>query len=104
MTTSRRLGEVAVCASTERTRKLGIAVVPATAKAPFRRKKRRFICIKLTPSAALKLGRADQEPCKHLVFAFKIDCLRVQILRILRRDRLHLRRLLLKLLQHRGPR
>src|ERR1035441_9443733 len=45
MTTRRRLGAAAVCARTERTRKLGMAVVPARARAPLWRKKRRDVCI-----------------------------------------------------------
>jgi hypothetical protein len=45
MTTNRWPGVLAVSASTERTMKLGIAAVPATASAPLCRKNLRFIFI-----------------------------------------------------------
>src|ERR1700679_334696 len=45
-TTRRFLGAAAVCAITVRTRKFGIAVVPARARAPLWRKKRRLICMR----------------------------------------------------------
>src|SRR5580698_4705691 len=78
MTTSRPPGAEPASARTERTRKLGMAAVPATARAPLRRKNRRLVFIRprysLTKESltSLKFGRAEQQSGEHLVMLFKI--------------------------------
>src|ERR1700677_154373 len=69
MTTRRRSGADAASARTERTRKLGMAVVPAMARAPLRRKNLRLVCMRyLVRNSSQFLVHSSQ-----LVGAFEIS-------------------------------